>query len=279
MSPSPADRRAQVAAVFDRAADTYDAVGVDFFTPIGRALVAMAGLRPGDRVLDVGCGRGACLFPAADMVGRNGRVLGIDLAPGMVAATAADVASRGLGHVSVELRDAERPDLGPDSFDAILASLVLFFLPDPAAGLSAWAACLRPSGRLAITTFGPPDERWAVLDHVSLEHAGATGTTQPPGSGEGPFASVERLDALVAAAGFTNVQSDEQVQEVRYRNGAQWWESQWSIGARAVWERVPPDRLPAVREAAVQAASEAAGEPDGTLTWRPTIRFTTAIKA
>lgn len=278
MTLSPADQRAAMAALFDRASATYDDVGVEFFTPVGRALVAAVGLRPGDRVLDVGCGRGACLFPAAEMVGPNGRVLGIDLAPGMVRATAAEAASRKFHQIGVEVRDAAQPELAPDSFDAVLASLVLFFLPDPAAALRAWAGGLRPGGRLALSTFGPSDTRWDSMDAVAQEHTGATGTTRPPGAGDGPFASSVRLGALVAEAGFTDVQSDEQVQEVRFADGSQWWDWQWSTGARLVWERVPPDRLPAARAAAIAEAIKVAAEPDGTLTWRPAIRYTTAIR-
>lgn len=279
MTPQPADQRADLAALFDRASATYDAVGADFFTPVGRALVAAAALRPGDRVLDVGCGRGACLFAAAEMVGRNGRLLGIDLAPGMISATAAEVASRELKQVNVEVRDAAQPDLEPDSFDAVLASLVLFLLPDPVAALTAWAAGLCPRGRLAITTFGAPDRRWDVMDKVAAEYAGTTGTIQPPGAAGGPFGSSETLGGLVAAAGFTDVQSDERVHEVRFRDGPHWWEWQWSTGARFVWERVPEEKAPHARAAAIAAALDAAGEPDGSLTWRPMIRYTTAIRA
>ena len=53
------DRKQTTADVFDRAAEMYDQLGVDFFTPMGRDLVGRAGLRPGERVLDLGAGRGA----------------------------------------------------------------------------------------------------------------------------------------------------------------------------------------------------------------------------
>lgn len=273
------DPRPGLAALFDRAAPTYDAVDAEFFTPVARQLVATAGLRPGDRVLDVGTGRGACLYPAATLVGPTGRVLGIDLSPAMVAATAADVAAAGLPQVRVARMDGQEPDVEPGGFDVVLAGLALIFLPDPAAGLLAWARALRPAGRLAISTFGPPDRAWDVLDEVATAYAGEGGTIRPPGTEGGPFSSAERLAELLTACGYTGVRSDDRVQEVRYRDAAHWWEWQWSVGARAAWERVPPARLPEARAAAMAAAEQVGGRPDGSVVWRPTIRYTTAVKA
>ncbi len=90
------DPSARVADVFHRVAGTYDAVGVDFFLPIAAGLVAELDPQPGERALDVGCGRGAALFPLAEAVGPSGHVTGIDIAPGMVERTTADVAAAGL---------------------------------------------------------------------------------------------------------------------------------------------------------------------------------------
>src|SRR5262245_12377842 len=129
--PSSSDRKARVAGVFDRAAPTYDEVGVRFFEPAGADLVRAAELRRGDRVLDVGCGRGASLFPAAMTVAPEGAVVGIDLAPGMVAAVAEELQRRVLPHVTVGVGDAEAPEFPDRSFDAVLAGFVLFLLPDP----------------------------------------------------------------------------------------------------------------------------------------------------
>ena len=56
--PNAAAQKAYIGRLFDRAAASYDRVGNALFTPAGAALVAAAALRPGDRVLDVGCGRG-----------------------------------------------------------------------------------------------------------------------------------------------------------------------------------------------------------------------------
>ena len=59
----------QLWRVYDDVADVYDTTGVEFFTPLGRRLVEQAGMREGERVLDIGCGRGAVLLPAAEAVG------------------------------------------------------------------------------------------------------------------------------------------------------------------------------------------------------------------
>src|SRR5215207_5386502 len=120
-----------VAAVFDRASSTYDDVGVPWFQPIADVLVQELRPAPGERILDIGSGRGAATFPLAEATGPSGQVTAIDLAPGMVDALREDAEARGLTHVRVELMDAAAPDLLSSSFDVLASSLVLFFLPDP----------------------------------------------------------------------------------------------------------------------------------------------------
>ena len=144
--PDPEALKQGIAGVFDRSAETYDQVGVDFFTPLARDLVARTALREGERVLDVGAGRGAVVFAAASAVGRAGRVVGIDLSAKMAELTQAEVGARGLANVTVAQGDAERPDFADGSFDAVLASLVMFFLPEPAAAVRRYAALLAPGG-------------------------------------------------------------------------------------------------------------------------------------
>ncbi len=73
---------AKVTAVFDMVADDYDQSGVSFFQPIADRLAAALDVRPGERAVDVGCGRGAVTLRLAEAVGDTGHVTAVDVAPG-----------------------------------------------------------------------------------------------------------------------------------------------------------------------------------------------------
>ena len=107
--PTPAvDPRVRNARLFDDIADSYDAVGVEFFAPIARGLLDVLAPAPGERVADLECGKGAFLLPAARAVGARGRAVGVDVSPAMVATTEDAAASEGLAHVEVSVGNAQR---------------------------------------------------------------------------------------------------------------------------------------------------------------------------
>lgn len=268
-------RKQAIAGIFDRASETYDDVGVRFFAVFGRRLVELAEVGPGMHVLDVGTGRGAVLFPAAAAVGSAGQVTAIDLAEGMVQRTASDAHAEGLHHVDVQVGDAESPDFPPETFDRVLSSLVIFFLPDPAKALSTYHRVLRPGGRLGLTTFGEAhDERWEpVLKRVrSFLPPGA------PGPGDGPVGTPDKLDALVRKAGFTDLEAVEEDLVTAFKDAEQWWRFAWSAGLRAALERIPPEREVAVKAELLEMV-EGLRDATGRLTLRTPVRYTVATKS
>ena len=247
------DEPAGIAGVFDRAADTYDAVGVPWFGPIAQGLVEELAVQPGERVLDIGCGRGAALLPLAHATGPAGRALGIDLAPRMVARTAADVAD--LPWVEARVGDASAPDLPAASFDVVSSCLVLFFLPEPAAAVRAWAELLAPGGRMGVTTFGPQDERWKAVDAVFAPYLPQSMRDARTAGSRGPFASDEGMQQLLLDAGLVDVRTAHRQVTARFTDPQQWLEFSWSHGQRAMWEAVPADEHDSVRAQVVELLS------------------------
>lgn len=270
-----ADRTAMVASVFDRSAPTYESVGVPWFVPIAERLVAELAPAPGERALDIGCGRGAALFPLADAVGPGGHVTGFDLSPAMIAKTRADVEERGLGNVDLHVTDAMAPQLPAGGYDVAAACLVIFFLPDPAAALRAWRELLAPTGRLAISTFGPREARWITLDDLftpylppALLDARTSGTT-------GPFSSDAGVDELLRSAGYTGVRTAGFDVDAVFTDAEQWHAWSWSHGQRVMWEAVPEGDRGSVRDAAVALLAGWAA-PDGSIRLRQAVRLTVA---
>lgn len=275
-----AEQKAYVAGVFDRAAATYQQTGVRFFDLAGAALVAAAGLRPGQRVLDVGCGRGASLFPAGDAVTVAGAVAGIDLAPGMVAATAAEIKARSLRNVRVQVGDAEAPNFPDASFDAVLAGFVIFFLPDPAAAVRAYFRLLRPGGRVALSTFCEVTEQEQARMRKLLAAVAAHLPAPPPTSSEGPppeqrFRTRQSVIDLLEAASFTEVTCTECTYQVEFTGSAQYWDWLWSGGLRGMLEQIPAARLEDARRGFLEAAEELR-TPDGNITLPTSVRLTSA---
>ena len=260
-----------IAGVFDRAAGSYDGVGVAWFGPIAQGLVEELDVRPGERVLDLGCGRGAALLPLARAAGPTGPALGLDLAPRMVELTARD--ARDLPHVEVRVGDASAPDVPARAYDVVSCCLVLFFLPDPAAAVRAWVPALAPGGRVGVTTFGPQDTSWQAVDELfqpylppALREVRAAGRT-------GPFASDEGVAALLTGAGLVDVRTAHRSVEAVFDSPEQWVEFTWSHGQRAMWEAVPEDERDDLRRRALERLREAERR-DGGLRLRQDVRHT-----
>lgn len=280
MADTDASRQVEtIAARFDRAAHSYELTGVEFFATFGDRLVELAAPRDGDRVLDLGCGTGAVLIPAARAVGPRGRVLGIDLAEGMVRRARAAVEAHGLTCVEVRVADAADPPVAADSFDQVLAGLVLFFLPDPAAALGAYRHALVPGGRLGFTTFGEQDPRFAPVFAAATVHVpqvadGSDTSTAARRAQQGPFASAASIDELLGEAGFDDVRHLEDHHEVRFEDPEQWIRWSWSHGMRELWESVPSDSLDEAQRDATEVLDGLRG-PDG-LTQHWVVRTTLA---
>lgn len=245
-----------LAGVFDRAAPTYDRVGDAYHDYFGRRLVEIAGIGPGARVLDVACGRGAVLVPAADRAGDSGRVVGVDLSPEMIH-RARDALSRArLGAAELRVMDAEHLEFSDGLFDVVLCSFGVFFFPEPEQAASEFLRVLAPGGTVGLSSWAGDDERWSweqeLLGGVNVERRAVSCT----------FAESADLESLLGGAGFEAVRAQLEHRDILFASEEEWWEWMWSYSVRGVLEQLDQTSREAYRLAAYEAM-QAIKEPDG----------------
>lgn len=235
-TPEGDEIKGQWAALFGRAAPLYDTV-IPFFARIGARLVDHAGIRPGERVLDVGTGRGAVLLAAAERVGAAGRVVGIDLAPEMVEAAALEVERRGLAQAEVRVMDAENLDLPSEEFDAVLCNCSVQFLPDRARGAREFARVTRTGGRVAISAPAGGGPEWGFQGELVRRYEAMAERPMlpaPPPVDVGGF---------LIAGGLSDVEVTEVVETFTFPDGETFWRWSWSQAMRRLYEALPQEAL------------------------------------
>lgn len=156
---------------------------------------AIAALRPGETVLDLGSGAGFDCFLAARQVGEQGRVIGVDMTTEMVSKARENAQKGGYDNVEFRLGEIEHLPVPDASVDVILSNCVINLSPDKAGVFRDAFRVLRSGGRLAISdvvaTAVLPDEVRADMDLYSGCISGA--------------ADIETLERLLAEVGFTAI--------------------------------------------------------------------------
>jgi SAM-dependent methyltransferase len=170
-------------------------------------LVALARIRPGASVLDVGGGYGEPSLAAARVAGLKGRVVCTDISPGLLAFARERAREAGLDNVEFIEADAEQLVFAEESFDAIISRAVLMFLPDVPGILRRLRSFLQPGGRLAASVWGDKSRvQFAAAGSIIADELGLP---PPPPGLPGIFALADRrrLERLAREAGFQDVET------------------------------------------------------------------------
>ena len=261
---------------YDPVNAAFDKYARRFSAPLARRMVALAGVRPGHAVLDLGTGTGIAALEAAEAVGPAGSVVGLDLSDGMLAVARAHAARSGFeSRLRFVKGDAERPDFPDRTFDAVIALFSLLHLPHPDAALRQMLRVLKPGGSVVIGVGSGPSPfslpgLWhrvrraaglvreklgqelratAFLDHL-VEHTlpVAPDTEMPEWTG-GRGVRPAGIPEQVQAAGFSDVRVHWQGHIERLDTPEEFWELQatYSSFARKRLAAAQPETLAALR--------------------------------
>jgi SAM-dependent methyltransferase len=165
----------------------------------------------GETVLELAAGVGDTGFEAAALVGRSGRLISSDLSPAMLDAARRRGAELGLANVDYRVIDAQRIELGDDSVDGVLCRFGYMLMPHPETALAETRRVLRPGGCLALAVWGALERNpFFAIAGISLAQRGhILPPPSPPAPGPFSMAEPARVEALLRAAGFVEVRTEE----------------------------------------------------------------------
>jgi SAM-dependent methyltransferase len=176
-------------------------------SPFGDAALEVLDARPGETVLDIGCGNGFTALQLARSVGPGGRVVGIDVSAVMLADARRRIAASGNANIEIMEADAATHDFAPGAFARAYSRFGVMFFADPAAAFANIRGGLEPGARLAFAAWremaaNPSIQITVDIGTRHLERHNPAGPTDP---GPFAFADPDRVARILAEAGFAEI--------------------------------------------------------------------------
>ncbi|MEV6211049.1 methyltransferase domain-containing protein [Kitasatospora sp. NPDC051914] len=183
-------------------------------------------LRPGQRLLDVGCGPGTITADLAERLGPEGRTVAVDTSAEVLARAAAHAAERGIGTVAFEVADVHRLPYADGAFDVVHAHQVLQHVADPVAALREMRRVTAPGGLVAVRDADYAAMAWypefpELAEWSSLYRRIARANGGEPDAGR-------RLAAWARAAGFTDLTATSSSWTFADPERRGWWGESWA---------------------------------------------------
>jgi ubiquinone/menaquinone biosynthesis C-methylase UbiE len=172
-----------------------------------QAMLTMAGVQPGARVLDVAAGAGDQTLDIAERVGPDGYVLATDLSPDILRYAERNVAHAGHRNVETKVSDFERLAVEDACFDAVVCRLGLMLSRNPLQGLREMRRALKPGGGLCTMVFSTPQSNPCItaLMATAIKHAGLPPPDPYQPGGLLSLGKMGLIDELFDKAGFREV--------------------------------------------------------------------------
>lgn len=185
----------------------WEATVAHWMEPATEAMLDMAGVASGTRVLDLACGAGSQTLSAARRVGEHGHVVASDISDTMLHHVHENARAAQLAHVSTMVGAAEELDVPAERFDAVICRLGLMLFVEPAKALAAVRRALKPGGKVAVVVFTLPAANAFMAQpmQILLRHAGK----EPPVPGQPGIFSLGApgvLERLLTDNGFVRVE-------------------------------------------------------------------------
>jgi ubiquinone/menaquinone biosynthesis C-methylase UbiE len=176
---------------------------------IHAALLPFAAAKPGEHILDIGCGTGTTTLALADAAGPSGKLMGVDISKPMLGLARERAKKAGKPIEFVEADASAYPF--KTEFDLVFSRFGVMFFDDPPAAFENIHRALKPTGRLAFVCWRtPPENAWASVPLAAARpFLPPSQPVDPLAPGPFAFADADRIKLILTQAGFRNVQTNK----------------------------------------------------------------------
>ena len=172
--------------------------------PIGEALLKQADFKPGERVLDIGCGGGGTTIAIAQAVAPSGEVVGIDISPDLTTASTQRAKEAGVSNIRFICADGATIQIADGPFDRLFSRFGSMFFPEPHNAFANLHSLLRPGARIDLAVWGPPRDNLWMMEMMGVVRRYVNIPPAIPRT-PGPFAfeDVDYLNEILTSGGFS----------------------------------------------------------------------------
>ncbi|QUI23055.1 methyltransferase domain-containing protein [Vallitalea pronyensis] len=235
----------RVVDTWNKVAKEYGKIGPKYWDYFGQRLIEISQLALGSKVLDVGCGTGASLFPAAKKVGDYGQVIGIDIAIGMVKACEERRKKLHLSNVSILEMDAAILAFNNQKFDYVVNGFGLPYLYYTDDSFAEIRRVLANKGSFCLVTWDDQDDNpWIegliqkYLPPINANNTSINNNKEQNNKAILSLTDEKNIRTIFQCAGFSEITIFPESHFFSYENKDQWWAEMNANAVRGIFDRI-----------------------------------------
>ncbi|MBU3144082.1 class I SAM-dependent methyltransferase [Clostridium sp. CF012] len=225
--------------VWDKVAPTFGKIGPGYWQKFGSRLVELSRINKGEKILDIGVGRGASLFPAINKIGEEGYAVGIDASEVMVSETHKDIVKQKIYNAKVIKMNAQTLEFDENFFDNVICGFGMGYLLYSDSKLTEILRVLKKDGQVGFSIWEiQEDQKWLTEIVNKFLLIGSSNQNNNKKSDLPKFDTANDVRKILENAGLRNVKVYKENADVIYTTKEQWWEEMCSNAVRAVFEGI-----------------------------------------